>query len=183
MKVKCINASNIKSLENDKIYTVKRLNKSFILLLDIKSKSLYSIKRFNIVEFNGETFDNFSLINFIKNKLINNEFNEFNESYINKRIIYNIIDGKYLLCYNNKINNLKIGEVYKILKVYRGNSFDIMINLKSVSSFENNELIILKYNNIHQNFYQLDDDESVSLIRLSKIKKLKNEFNSKMYRQ
>ena len=139
MKVKCINTGNIKSLENDKIYNVKRLNKSFIQLLDIKAKSKYSIKRFNIVEFNGEIFDNFSLINFIKNKLINNEFNE---SYINKRIIYNIIDGKYLLCYNNKIDNLKIDEVYKILKVYRGHSFDIMINLKCVSSVENNELII-----------------------------------------
>lgn len=64
---------DIKSLQNNKNYTVKRLNKSFILLLDIKSKSLYSIKRFNIVEFNGETFDNFLLLYFIKNNLTNNE--------------------------------------------------------------------------------------------------------------
>lgn len=168
MKVRCIDAGDIKNLENGKIYPVKTLYKKNIQLLDEKAKAQYSLNRFVLVQYDNCKFDVDIPLTLIINKLESKS----HIVYRNKKVIYDINKNKYLISYRDKLDGVISNEVYQIKEVFSNQHGNTIICIKCMTSHSEN--IFIGWNDVHQNFYQLSDDDALSIMRKRKIENIKN---------
>ena len=167
MKVRCINNDNVKILECGKIYSVKILTSCSISFLDSDvCKHTYSIKRFETLD--GELLSDCIL------RLIRNGSRR-RHLYKSKRVSYDYKVGNYLLAYQEKLKNVKVGDVYKIYSIDTDRFQRVIYNIINIKTQQ--KKLFNHYHTIRTNFYNLDDDEANSILREIKINKLKNRLN------
>ena len=163
MKVKCIYAGNIKTLENDKIYSIAFLTKNNVKLLDKYARLNYSIKRFNIIQNGVEIPLSEYVSNFDKTNI-----------YQSNRITYNLSKNGYLIAFRNGINGVNENDIFKVLsftKNYFGATILTMFNV--ITKYR----ICIEYSKISSYFYNIDDYEVLSILRMQKLQKIKNRKN------
>lgn len=168
--VKCIDNNNIQNVELNNLYSVSLLTKTNVKLLDAYARLNYSIKRFNIVEYNGEIF-NIPLEQFVDKYL--EKYPKSKLLYISKRIIYDLKIGGYLISFRNKLKNVEVDDVFKI-KLFFKNGFGTksyyLININT------NKIITVENSQICRNFYNIEKCEISYKMRKQKIEKIKNKL-------
>ena len=145
--VKCIDNNNIQNVELNNLYNVSILTKTNVKLLDPYARLNYSIKRFNIVEYNDQQFD-IPLENFINKYLEKNPKPQF--IYIDKRVKYDLTPGKYLISFRDKIENVKLDDIFKNKNNFSQEELEILNRIKDVEKQTLplvKEIVNLKLNN------------------------------------
>lgn len=167
MKVRCINAGDIKNIQNNKIYSVAFLTKTNVKLLDPYARSNYSIKRFNII-----CDEEIPLSEFV-----NNFGSLGKKSYIYKspRISYDFSKKGYLISFRHKIKGVKEDDIFEF------HSFKKNIFGRTVLTMYNivtNYRIDVEFPDISRNFYNIEEWEVLGKMRREKIQRIKNKYES-----
>lgn len=166
MKIKCISVGFTKTLELDKIYSVKILKKNGVSLLGESMGSIYSLKKF-------ETLDGRPLDIYVKESYLDKFKVGGMDLYESKRVRYRLTNNSYIMTYKN-YRDFNKGEVFFINGIFKDKYNCTRFNIKNI--LNDNTISALGYDSIKRYFYQVYKDEVDFYLRTQKILKLKSKF-------
>lgn len=169
MKVRCIDPGDIQNLQKDKIYEVKELSTTNIYLLDRKARAQYSLKRFNLINDDGTEIYLKDFTNYYKN---NNKISTIIPViFRNNKVKYSYKDNSYLISFRDKLCD--INEIFMIISRFTNKYGYLEYKIKSLSK---HDIIYITHNQIHTNFYNIDKNDAINMLRRTKILKIKDKI-------